>query len=734
MRIKNILFIFLLIFCQQIVNAQKNQKTKDEFPLTNHHIWGTYDYWQNSVYGIRWMKNGQYYTQKEQQQIVKKDILSGETIEILFDGRVYDISENEKFTFRSYAWSHDESKMLLKTNVQRIYRHSTKADFFIYDIKTKKLTPLSQKGSQMYATFSPDGQKVCFVRDNNIFIVDLISFIETQLTFDGEHNQIINGATDWVYEEEFSFARAFQWSPLSNGIAFYRFDESEVPEYNMQVWGKGLYPQDSKFKYPKAGDKNSEIKIMYYDLATGKTSTLLDETGKDSYIPRIKWTKQNHILSIQRLNRFQNKFELIHVDVKSLALKVVYLEENNTYVEITDNTTYLKDEILITSEKEGYRQAYLLDYNGKIINKITEGEWEIDKVIGVDEKSRVLYFTSTEVSPLERYPYAIGLNGNNKVQLVSKKGTNTINMSPDFQYFLNYNSTINRPLMVDLFATASKTKLKTLEENTDLNTFVKENCANVEFFKFKNSSNQDINGWMIKPRDFKVRKKYKKKYPVLMYVYGGPGHQTVKNEWMNVNFFWYQMLADKGYIIVSIDNRGTGGRGTDFKKSTYGQLGKLETRDQMEAAGYLANLPYVNENRIGIWGWSYGGYMSSLCITIGHNLFKMAIAVAPVTNWRYYDSIYTERYLQTPEANPKGYDKFSPMNYADRLKGKYLLIHGTGDDNVHFQNAIRMQNALIKAGKQFDSFYYPDRNHGIYGGNTRKHLYDMMTNYIYNNL
>ncbi|OJJ21448.1 S9 family peptidase [marine bacterium AO1-C] len=692
-------------------------------------IW-QYKFYARGVRGVNWMKDGRYYTTSRNNQIKKYDIKTRKAVATLFDG--------SSIRFNSYALSSKEDKLLLATKTESIYRRSSKSFYYVYDIKTKSLNKLSNApGKQMHATFSPDGNKVAFVRDNNMYVVDLASKKETQITSDGKWNHVINGNADWVYEEELSFSKAFFWSPDSKKIAFYKFNESKVKEYNMQLWAgqRQPYAIDYRFKYPKAGEDNSVIEILVYDVASGKIRNMDIGTEKDIYIARLKWTKNPGLLSIRRLNRLQNKLELLHGDVTTGKTKVILTEESNTYVDVefTDDLTYLNNgkEFIFTSEKDGFKHIYLYTMGGKLVRQITKGDWEVREFEGVDEKRKLLYFTSTEASPLGRQLYRIDIKGRKKTRLTQDKGTHRINFSPDFKYYLDTYSSASMPTRVTLHEAPSGKNLGTLEDNASLKARLKDYKINYkEFFKFKTSENVELNGWMIKPFNFDKNKKY----PVLMFVYGGPGSQQVTNRWDFGNFFWYQMLANEGYMIACVDNRGTGGRGRAFKHVTYKQLGYYETADQIEAAKYLAKLPYVDDKRIGIWGWSYGGYMSSLCIMKGADVFKTAIAVAPVTTWRFYDTIYTERFLQRPQDNADGYDKNSPLNHVAKLRGNYLLIHGTGDDNVHFQNSVELQNALIRAGKQFQSFYYPNRAHGINSGNARPHLYNMMTNFLLKNL
>jgi dipeptidyl-peptidase-4 len=499
----------------------------------------------------------------------------------------------------------------------------------------------------------------------------------------------------------------------------------------MTLFEHKLYPGNYTFKYPKAGEENSVVQIWVYDVSTGRK--VLMDTGKetDQYIPRIKWTQDPGILAMVRLNRLQNHIEILLADAGDGHSQVIYSEKNKYYIpEIDDNyPVFLKSgkEFVIYSDKDGYRHFYLYDLNGNLINQITKGPWDVDAFLGIDNKKRLLYYTSSEESPLRRSLYVISLDGKKKIKLSQETGTNRASFSKGFKYYINYYSSVSTPTVVTLHDTKGKL-IRTLEDNKELQEKVKEyGVKPKEFFNFKTSDGIELNGWMIKPPDFDPSKKY----PVFFTIYGGPGSQTVQDSW---SYGWNELLAQRGYIVVSVDNRGTGARGADFKKITYGQLGKYETADQIEAAKYLGSLSYVDASRIGIFGWSYGGFMAASCLFKGHDVFKMGISVAPVTSWRYYDSIYTERYMGLPKDNAKGYDDNSPLNFCDLLEGKYLLIHGTGDDNVHFQNSVELMEALIQAGKQFEVQIYPDRNHGIYGGNTRFHLYTRMTNFILENL
>ena len=708
-----------MVCCTMAVHAQqKAVSLEDVFKK------GTFN--QKSVHGINWMKDGRYYSSlinEGHPKVVKINIATGEQEAVLIDGGQLGIN------FSTYSFNNDETKALLASDVESIYRRSSKGIYHVLDLVSGKVQELMDGEKISYATLSPDNTKVAFVKDNDLYYVELESNKVHQVTHDGKWNHIINGAADWVYEEEFSMAQAFDWSPDGNKIAFLRFDESEVPEFNMQMWG-ALYPEDYKFKYPKAGEKNAAVSIHIHDLQADKTLTVDAGEEKDIYLPRIYWAGSSETLAFIRLNRLQNQMDLFHAHANSGESKLVVQENSDTYVDLNynDNLKYLRDGkgFIRTSEQDGYKHIYHHDMEGNLIRQITTGSWEVTDLIGVDESSNTLYYLSTELSPLEKNLYAIRLNGKRKELLTPVRGTHNINMSGDFKYFIDYYSTANSPLVVSLNTASGKT-IKILEDNQSLRDRL-ENFAIApkEFFQFQTVDGTTLNGYMLKPADFDPNKQY----PVLMYVYGGPGSQTVTNAWGGTRDFWHHHLAAEGYLVVSIDNRGTGARGKMFKDLTYANLGKIETEDQIAGARYLGSLPFVDSERIGIWGWSYGGYMSSLGLMIGNDVFKAAIAVAPVTTWRYYDTIYTERYLQTPQLNAAGYDNNSPITHVNKLKGNFLLIHGTGDDNVHYQNAVDLVDALISADKQFETFYYPNRNHGIYGGNTTWHLYTMMTDFI----
>jgi dipeptidyl-peptidase-4 len=631
----------------------------------------------------------------------------------------------------SYTFDAAEKLMLIACNSKQIFRHSFSADYYLYDIKSKSLEKLFSSPVQEPA-FSPDGTKIAYAKENNIYIYDIATKKSTAVTTDGKKNHIINGITDWVYEEEFAFVRAFDWSKDSRKLAYIRFDETEVPEFSMSVFNKNLYPQTETFKYPKPGEKNSEVSLHIYDVAGNETKKVDLGNYHDFYIARLQWTNDNNILSAQVLNRHQDNLDLLFIDGVSASAKVVLNEKDKAYVDVTDNLTFLKDNSFIwTSEKDGFNHIYVYNKSGKLINQVTKGKWEVTSYYGFDEKSKTVFFQSTENGSINRDVYRIGLDGKNKVRLTSKVGTSAATFSPNFQYFITTFSSSLQPTMYTLNEAKTGKEIQVIENNQALADKLKAyDLPSKEFFVLKTAKGNELNAWILKPKDFDASKKY----PVFMYQYSGPGSQQVNNDWNNTDDYWFLSLTQQGYIVACVDGRGTGFKGADFKKVTQKELGKYEVEDQIDAAKVIGSYPYVDASRIGIFGWSYGGFMASNCIFQGNDVFKMAIAVAPVTNWRYYDSVYTERYMQTPQENPGGYDQNSPINHVDKLKGKFLLIHGSADDNVHVQNSMEMIEALIQANKQFDSQIYPDKNHGIYGGKTRIQLYNKMTNFIKDNL
>jgi dipeptidyl-peptidase-4 len=720
-KLKSLLVFVVIILQVSFVCAQESKE------ITLRDIWAAPTFYPQSIDEIRSMENGIHYCILKKNEIIKYEYKNGKEIGKVLSGEDLKAASKEKIRIDDYHFSKDETKILFSTETERIYRHSRKSEFFVFDLETKKLTKLSDGGKQRLAEFSPDGNLVAFVRENNIFIKNINSGKEEQITTDGKDRHIINGTMDWVYEEEFAITKGFNWSPNGKFLAYFKFDESEVKEFWMTYYGE-LYPEKYKYKYPKAGEDNSVVTIHTYNLETKRTVEMDIGDKVDQYIPRIAWTNSPVKLCITRMNRLQNKLELLLADAKNGNSEVIFTEENKYYIdEMSYKPTFLaNNEFLRMSEKDGFYHIYLYDNSGKEKFQLTKGEFDVKEIVGVNEEKQLVYFLSYEKGPQNSLLYSVGFDGENKLLISKRLGWNDVEMSNNFKYYINTYSTANTPPVYTL-NTINGDEKRVLEDNSDIALKMKEyNFSKLEFFNFKTTEDVNLNGWMIKPPSFDETKKY----PVFMYVYGGPGSQTVNNEWGYFNFVWFQMLAQKGYIVVSVDNRGTGGRGEEFKKSTYLKLGNLETKDQIEAAKWLGHKGFVDSDRIGIFGWSYGGYMSTLCLTKGANYFKSAIAVAPVTNWRYYDNIYTERFMRTPQENGTNYDANSPISHVKKMKGNYLLVHGTTDDNVHVQNTYDLITALVNANKQFDMQLYPNKNHGIYGGYTRYHLYKKMTDFI----
>jgi len=685
----------------------------------------------NRLEAVRSMRNGEYYTVLEEDKTSNTNSLVSYAYSNTLERKVLIDSNRfpEKNKFSGYIFSNDEQKILLETLTDNIYRRSKQAIYLIYDIKTNSLEKLFDQKVQE-PLFSPDGLKVAYVYRRNLFIKNLELDIVKQITYDGDY-QTINGITDWVYEEEFGFVRAFDWSQDSNQIVYMRFDESNVPIFSMDVYGNQTYPFPYMFRYPKAGEENSKIELIIYNTSSQTKETIDFENETPYYIPRIQFIGGRHSLIIQTLNRHQNKLKLWRWNTKKKNLQLLLTEIDEAYVSINDDLKFIEDDrFLWTSEKDGYKHIYHFDKDGKLINQVTQGDWEVTTIYNYNPKSKEIYFQSVEGSSIERGIYAIDISGRGKRKLQPTHGFNDATFSTNNSYYIHSYSDELTPPIYTLYETRKNRPIRQLMNNKSLIEKLESYNFSEKEFSTIQINGSELNMWMIKPADFDANKKY----PLLMFQYSGPGSQQVSNRWGDSRTLWHKDLANQGFIIACVDGTGTGFKGSKFKKSTYLNLVKYESLDQIAAAKTLGELPYVDHNRIGIWGWSFGGHMATHCLLTGNDIFSFAIAVAPVTNWRFYDTIYTERFMRTPQENPEGYDLNSPINYADQLKGDFLIIHGSGDDNVHVQNTMRMVEALIQADKQFEWMIYPDKNHGISGGNTRKHLYTKMTNFIFKNL
>ncbi|MGM0479754.1 MAG: S9 family peptidase [Bacteroidota bacterium] len=728
---KALFLIVVVLFTNLFAFSQENNKNDS---LTIEKIWKEYEFFGSKVSGFRSMNDGEHFTRfariNERKSIMKYAFTAmDERGELLLDGTLLNYKD-EALEVDGYEFNDDESKILLTTNRQKRYRRSFFAEYFLFDRETEELSPLAPELSpQTLASYSPDGKKVAFIHENNLYVKTIASGKIEAITEDGEMNKIINGTTDWVYEEEFAYTKAYEWSPNSEYIAFLKFDESDVKEFTMMYY-RELYPGPYTFKYPKAGEDNSKVCLYVARVKNGRQRKV--DIGEYEYIPRIKYSSVENKLMALTLNRHQNhlKYHWIDVDQRKLKSSVVYEEQDDAYVEIDDNLYFLKDgaHFIRTSEKDGFNHIYKIGIDGSQ-EQITKGDWDVVEFKGINEETGTIYYISAEEGAPYKALYSIQLDGTDKMKISDNKGTNDATFSKGMKYFVNRWSNANTPAVFSLHK-ADGTLIEILEDNEYLNVALQHYNFQPKTFHKVPGAEYDLNAWMIKPPDFDSTKQY----PLYFHVYCGPGSNMVEDKYGSGNFAYHQLLAQNGYVVVSVDTRGTMYRGATFKKSTYLQLGKYETEDLIHVARHLGRKSFIDSTRMGVMGWSYGGYMASLAMTKGADVFKMGIAVAPVTNWRYYDNIYTERFMRTPQENADGYDDNSPINHVEKLKGNYFIIHGSGDDNVHVQNTLEMSKALIKADKDFDSFIYPNKDHGIYGGNTRNHLYRKMFNYTLENL
>lgn len=726
----------LALFALTLTLALPSLAQNGQREVSVQDVWQRFSFFAQGAGPIRWMANDNFYTVLQDEYLLKYDIQNEAVAETLATpGDLKDPTTGRAFTPDSYVLSPAEDKVLFTTERQSIYRRSSKEVCYVLDLKTKQVQLLHEGAQVGNALFDPTGSRVGYTFDNNLYVHSLATNSMQQITKDGEYNAIINGHTDWVYEEEFALTRAFAFSPEGDRIAFYRFDEREVPLFQMALYG-GLYPVQQQFKYPKAGEKNADIRLFVHHLGEDKTVEFDLGPEKDIYIPRIQWTADNNLLAIIRMNRLQNRYDLLLGDATTGKTTTAITETSDTWLDFDDSTIdFLKDgkHLVLQSERDGYNHLYLYTVQGELVRQITTGEWEVSSYYGVDEARELVYFQSTEVAPEERHVYSITLKGKKKKQLTSGAGMHSASFSSAFNYYRGTHSSIAplKPNEVTLYK-ADGTALRTLVNNNRLKQRLEGyKLAPQEFFSFTASHGTELRGWIIKPKDMDESKQH----PVLMFVYGGPGSQSVDNNYDGLNYFWYQTLVQQGYIVACVDGRGTGARGRDFEHQVYRQLGKMEVEDQVEGAKYLGSLPYVDASRVGIFGWSYGGFMAANCIAQHPDVFKAAISVAPVANWRLYDTIYTERYMGLPSDNSDGYDDNSPLTHmAGVPDGSLLLVHGTADDNVHYQNSIMLVNALIVADVDFDLMIYPNQNHGIFGQNTRNHLFSKMNAFLFEKL
>lgn len=731
---KKLFVLFYALMC--LVSLQAQKVTLQD--VAN----GTYR--AQSIQGLKPMLDGEHYTQisKDHKRIVKYSFKTGKEVATIFDVAT---ARNHKLkSFDDYIMSPDESLILIQTETKPIYRRSFTAVYYIYNVRNRTLAPLSNNGPQQVPLFSPDSHQIAFVRNNNIYLIKLLfGNSESQVTKDGEYNKVLNGIPDWVYEEEFSYNRAFDFSADSKMIAYVRFDESQVPMYSFP-WYKGMapekteyttYPGSYDYKYPKAGVVNSKVSVHSFDIKSRVTRKMELPVDSDGYVPRIKFTDDPEKLAIMTLNRHQNRFDLYMANPRSAICKVAIRDEAEQYIkeQAYSDIAFYPEHIVMMSERDGYNHLYLYTIGGNLVKQITKGEFEVKDFLGWDQKANVFYYTSNEGSPLRTAVYKIDGKGK-KTKLSTRTGTNSALFSKNLNYYINTYSSAQTPTLITLNNNKGQ-EMVTLLDNKELKSKTAQlNMPTKEFFSFKTSEGVELNGWMMKPANFNPSKKY----PVIMHQYSGPGSQQVLDKWGIGSFgdggMFEAVMCDKGYIMVCVDGRGTGGRGAAFEKCTYLSIGVKEATDQAEAAKYLSTLPYVDGSRIGIWGWSYGGYNTLMSMSEGSGAFKAGVAIAAPTDWRFYDSVYTERFMRTPKENGDGYQASSAISRASKLKGKLLLIHGSADDNVHLQNFMEYSEALVQANIQFDTQIYTNRNHSIFGGNTRNHLMNRVANFFLQNL
>lgn len=699
-------------------------------------------YYAERIYGVNPMNDGETYSQlsPDHKQIVTYSFKTGERKNVLFD--VANTKENSVPAIDGYIMSPDESNILIRTKTKPIYRRSSTAVYYIYNVRNRTLVPLSNGGPQQVPMFSRDGNMIAFVRDNNLFLVKLLfNNSESQITKDGKFNEIINGIPDWVNEEEFATNCSFDFNADNTMLAWVRYDESKVPLYSFPLY-QGSYPRQQQYaeypgryeyKYPMAGATNSTVTVHTFDIKTRVIRQLNLPLDADGYIPRIKFTSDAEKLAVYTLNRHQDRLDIYMANPRSTECKLVVRDNVDKYIteQAYTKTPFYQNRFILMSERDGYNHIYLYDFTGKLVRQITKGEYVVTDFYGYDEKTGECYFAAYMDGPTRKAVYKIDVKGR-LTKLSDKVGTNDATFSKTMKYYMNVYSNINTPPVTTLCDNRGKT-LKVLLDNSALNEKLAQiNLGSREFFTFTTSEGVQLNGYMVKPADFDASRKY----PVILFQYSGPGSQQVLDSWYTgqmTGTLYEQYMAQQGFIMVCVDGRGTGGRGAEFERCTYLNLGDLESKDQVETAIYMGNLPYVDKEHIGIWGWSFGGFNTLMSMSEGRPVFAAGVAIAPPTSWRYYDSVYTERFMRTPQENPDGYNR-NPIQRASKLHGKLLICHGTADDNVHFRNVTEYADALVQANKYFMMLPYTNRNHSIFGGNTRIHLFTSMTNFFLNEL
>jgi len=725
-----LLILLVSALCASVPSARATAQ-QAEHGLSVERIFGSRDLLPEGLPITRWTPDGTAFTfvatnPDKGTDLYSVDARTGARTLVIDGSTLIPGGERQPIAIEGYQWSPDGSMLLLYTRSVRVWRQKTKGVYFVYHLEDGTLQPVSTRfGYQQFAKFSPDGSRVGFVRDHDLWMVDLATGKETRLTTDGS-DRIINGTFDWVYEEELGLRDGWRWSPDGRRIAFWQLDQTPIKTFYL-IDDIPLYPKTIPIPYPKAGEPNSFARIGVLDVSSKRIRWIDTGDNPDVYLARMEWAESSDELVIQRMNRHQNRIDVMLADATSGAARVLFSETSDTWVDVDLDMTWLDEgrRFLWSSERDGFKHLYLYRRDGTLERQLTKGPWDVQAPAGVDAQGWV-YFTAAKDGPLERHLYRVPWKGGTIERLTRSAGTHRIDMAPGARFYIDRHSRAGDPPVITLNGRSGET-LRTFLDNRKLRQeLARMRLRTPEFFTFTTAEGVELNGWMIKPPDFDPQRSY----PVLIYVYGGPGSQTVTDAWGGTRYLWHQMLARQGFIIASVDNRGTGARGRDFKNVTYLKLGVYESRDQVEAARYLASLPYVDPAHIGIWGWSYGGFMTLATLMSGGDLFAAGIAVAPVTNWRFYDTIYTERYMRTPRENPEGYAEGSPLEHVDGLKADLLLVHGTGDDNVHFQNSVQLIQRLEQADKQFRLMIYPNKTHAIAGRETRIHLYTLMTDFL----
>jgi len=725
---KKYLLLCIMVVATLVTFGQSKKITIDD-------IWKDYKFYPRGVAGYTAMPKSDYYTVVKRAGIERYSFATGERVDMLLSNEDLSRLSNGAVNISkvsSYEFSSDERRMMIAVDEESIWRRSSLAFYYVYDLVNKTLTMVADTNTKLHFAFlSEDGSKVLFARDCDLFYQDMTTGKITQITNDGRENAILNGYADWVYEEELDMSSAASWSPDGTKIAFLRFDESRVKEYNFALYDN-LYPTDFKYKYPKAGEDNSLVDVYIYDVASAQLTKIDLGDNTNCYFPRVYWLPNSQDAVVLKLNRHQNQLDFIRYNTVTKNQDIIYTDKNDKWLDVTDNYYFLKDgkTMIVTSERDGFNHIYKVTLGGEI-KQLTSGRWEVNEIQYVNEAKKQIYYLSNESGVLNRDLYVVSFDGKKKTMLSSGDGWNQTSFSPNGNFYRNQYSNLNT-LPKYTIRDAKGKELRVLNDNKNVQETMNEyGFVQREIISFTTEDGTQLNGWMMKPANFNPNKKY----PVMMNCYGGPGSQQVQNAYNGaMDLAFYQMLAQHGYISVCVDGRGTATRGDEFKKVIYQQMGKYEAIDQIATANWLKKQSYVDGDRIGIWGWSFGGYLSALSLFRGEDAFKMAISVAPVTNWRYYDNIYTERFMRTPQENPEGYDLNSPTTYASQLKGKYLLIHGTADDNVHFQNAMELIKGLNEAGVEYEQFFFPNKNHFILGGNSRAYLYTKLAKFIFENL